>query len=85
MQVPGTPSEQVPIYAGPTQSRDSVDPNIEEGLPNDCPIDDEYERLFPQFVTKQKAKQTNDDGDEDYMPPPEGMFDEAGEDELEED
>ena len=85
MQVPGTPSEQVPIYAGPTQSRDSVDPNIEEGLPDDWPTDDEDERLFPQFVTKQKAKKTDDDGDEDYIPPPEGMFDEPGEDELEED
>ena len=77
-----TPTEQVPSQADPSNSRD---PSTEEGLPDDWPIDDEDERLFTQFVTRKKPKKKDDEGDEDYIPPPEGMFDEAGEDEKEED
>ena len=84
MQAPGTPTVEVPRHAGPSHSRDSVDPYTEEGLPDDWPSDDEDEKLFPQFVTRKKGKEKDDEG-EDYVPPPEGMFGEAGEDEKEED
>jgi hypothetical protein len=83
MQAPGTPTVEVPKNAGPSQSRDSVDPYTEEGLPDDWPSDDEDEKLFPQFVTRKKGKEKDDEG-EDYVPPPKGMFAEAGEDEKEE-
>ena len=84
MQAPGTPTVEVPRHAAPSHNKDSGDPYTEEGLPDDWPSDDEDERLFPQFVTRKKGKEKDDEG-EDYVPPPEGMFGEAGEDEKEED
>ncbi|KAI4989468.1 hypothetical protein ZWY2020_036785 [Hordeum vulgare] len=83
MQVRGTPTQEVPSHVGPTKSRDYADPCIEGGLPDDWPSDDEDERLFPQFVTRKKGKEKADEGDEDYVPPPEGMFGKAVEDEKE--
>ena len=56
---------QVPKHAGPTSSIDSADPNIEEGLPDDWPTDDEDERLFPQFFTRQRPKKKDEEGEEE--------------------
>ena len=84
MQTPGTPIVEVPRHVGPSHIKVSGDPYTEEGLPDDWPSDDEDERLFPQFVTRKKGKEKDDEG-EDYVPPPEGMLVEAGEDEKEKD
>ena len=52
MQIPGTPSEQVPTQAGTSNSIDSGNSNMEDGLADDVPVDDEDELLFPEFVVK---------------------------------
>ncbi|KAI5019296.1 hypothetical protein ZWY2020_044184 [Hordeum vulgare] len=80
VQQPGTPSANLPSQPCPEYSKATTDPIIEEEFPDEVPIDDEDERMHPEFVVR---KPPNEDDGEDYIPPP--QFEETDSNEREED